>query len=186
VSALEADDPIELDDWQPAYDDAPPPLEPANKAQALADVDRHLRYIAAIERHKAVDREIAATRQAELDRWYDRRMTRWEAKLAWHRGPCVELLAALREADPRLRTLDLPSGKVKSRTATKPTVVVADERAVLLWASHALPEAVVTRTRIDQRALAAHVLATGEIPEGVQLEEPRTSYTIDVAPDVEQ
>jgi hypothetical protein len=181
--SIDEDDLCPGDEWAPPYDDAPPPLDPANKAQALADVDRHLRYIAAIERHAAVDKQLYFTRLAELERWNERRMARWDSKLAWHRAPCIDLLAALRAADPKLKTLDLPSGRVKSRTPTKPTVCVDDERAVIAWAETNMPDLLDRKVRVDRRALASYVLTTGELPEGVSLEDPRTSYTIDVSPD---
>lgn len=111
---------------------APPVL--ASTAEAEYTMVRLAAVTALIEDARAQ----RAAWVTKIDEWFD----------AVTRGPLrrAEFLSALLEAwgvherlaNPKRATLPLPSGVVETRQGTAPTVVLADEDAVIQWAADAL------------------------------------------------
>jgi phage host-nuclease inhibitor protein Gam len=120
-----------------------------------------------------------AVYEAEIERLQDRHENRrsiLQAAIAWHEAPLKSYAAMRRELDD-VRTIELPHGVIRS-TARPQRVQVDDEQTVADWAKDTLPDVVSWRPRIDKRALSAYVRASGEVPPGVTLVPPTTTYTV--------
>lgn len=157
------------------------PAEPLDKGdgevQALSRADWHLRRIGRLSRERDT---LDAVYKAELERLqlrHENRRTILEAAIAWHEAP-LKSYARMRLELDNVKTLELPHGTIRSRTTTRPTVIVDDYSAVLAWAGDVLPDVVQQIPRIDKRALSAYVHASGELPPGVTLVPPTTTFTV--------
>lgn len=78
----------------------------------------------------------------------------------------------------RRKSLSLPSGVLGFR-ASRASVVIDDEQAVLDWARKHCPSAIVVSERLSRTAFNEHVAATGEVPDvGVHLEAEREVFYV--------
>lgn len=160
-------------------DDQPAaPIEGVNVSAALK-ADWHLRRIRAIRRDIA---ELDAVYHAEMERLRDRHENRrriLEAREAWHLLPVTSWQRMRLERDG-LKTIELPHGTLKSRTPTTPTVTVDDPDAVVEWAKDTLPDVVWVEkvTRISKAVLNRYVAQSGEVPPGVTVTPPETTFTV--------
>jgi phage host-nuclease inhibitor protein Gam len=158
-------------------DDGPAPdITESDHVQALGRCDWHLRRIGRLTRERDT---LDAVYEAEIERLQDRHENRraiLQAAIAWHEAPLISYARMRRETDD-VRTLELPHGVIRS-TARPQRVQVDDEQTVADWAKDTLPDVVSWRPRIDKRALGAYVRASGEVPPGVTLVPPTTTYTV--------
>ena len=77
----------------------------------------------------------------------------------------------------RGRTVHLPTGQLAFRRVPGGPRVV-DDAAALAWAREALPVAVRVVERVDAATIKAHVLATGELPPGVEIKPDDESFSV--------
>ena len=90
------------------------------------------------ERERLLDQ--AAAYHARIDLWIEEARRPLDRRLEFFRGALEDYARRRREADPRARTLVLPSGRVSSRSVPA-KVTVADEAEVLRWARLHLADA---------------------------------------------
>lgn len=184
-------DPItDLFDDPVNYEIPPEPIASAAEAYALDQADYHLRCIAAIDAERvtiaeAFDREMERLKARRADR-----LAKYDAKIEWHTKPLRELHAALLAEDPRRKTIHLPHGTLKSRTATEPVAVVDDMAALVEWAQVNAPVLLPPRERVALTDLrkAVHLVAraeggwiavdvNGEVVPGVTARIPPVQFT---------
>ncbi len=77
----------------------------------------------------------------------------------------------------RRRSLSLPGGVVGFR-ATPARIVIRDEAVVMAWARRACPSAIVVSERLVKTPISEHVQQTGEVPDGVEVTDPRDEFFI--------
>ena len=80
---------------------------------------------------------------ADIERWRKRVLARPNQTIEFFTGHLTRWALDQRELDPKMKTVVLPSGEVKTRQA-KDRVVVVDADRVLDWARANLPDAVAT------------------------------------------
>lgn len=93
---------------------------------------------------------------ARIDEWLRNESARHRATKAFFEAHLERWALAQREADPRRKTIALPSGKVKT-TAKGPSVQIEDARAALEWAKAHLVAAVAMDPRLKVSVLKEHV-----------------------------
>jgi phage host-nuclease inhibitor protein Gam len=159
-------------------DDGPAPdITEPDHVKALGRCDWHLRRIGRLTRERDT---LDAVYKAELERLqlrHENRRTILEAAIAWHEAPLISYAAMRREMDGT-KTLELPHGVIRSRTTKALSIRVDDTDAVIAWAGDSLPDVVLYRPHVDKRALTVYVMASGEVPPGVTLVPPTTTYTV--------
>lgn len=113
-------------------------------AKAKAELSR-----IALER----DEHIARARE-----WYDRR-TRDAARDAAFFGPHLEEYAIRRreETGHKVKTVDLPSGRITTTRASAPKPAIANGLALLEWARGALPDVIKTDESVQISAVSPHL-----------------------------
>ncbi len=122
-----------------------------------------------------------------LNAWRDDAVKPLQERREFFAGHLSDYLRRLREADPRTKSLALPSGKVASRiTPARPIVV--DEVAVIEWAhssDHAEVVKVVESVRLAELRKAVVVdgekvvdPSTGDVLPGVAVEGERLTVTV--------
>lgn len=116
-------------------DEQPEPLGLADRAGA----DRHLRAISALEAELAIEVHGALEQITELREWIAEREAKIGSEIAWHRDVLERYHEAVRAITPRLKTIKLPHGELRSRAQQSEWVVDDD---FLPWAQANL-EAVV-------------------------------------------
>lgn len=134
----------------------------------------------------AIDR-IADEYAALIEGWRTRRRKGHDDTVAFRTGQLSDYLARRRAADDTIKSIDLPSGRIRSRT-TADGVTVTDAAALLAWAHRNdldLPHTVkvkvtdaalvVDRFTSDDRAVSPD----GEPVPGVTRRHGRTTYTVD-------
>jgi phage host-nuclease inhibitor protein Gam len=175
-------DPTYFDDTEPGDietpDDGPAPdITDAAQVQALSRCDWHLRRIARLTRERDT---LDAVYRAEMDRLQLRHENRRRIltdAIEWHEAPLKSYAAMRRDLDGT-KTLELPHGTIRSRTATRPTVHIHDKGAVVEWAKDVLPDVVYFEPKVSKSSLAAWVQQSGEIPPGVTVAPPTTTYHV--------
>ena len=157
--------------------------------------NRHLRSIARLERRLADVRRMFGTEIQLLMRREEEAIERIERDINWHRQPLVGLHAAVLEIDSRAKTLNLPSGQIKSRTPAKPSVNVFDPDAFVEWATVNAPHMLKTTVSINKAAIAdnttpcgllspgdtaaAVTTETGEMIPGIEYTMGRTTFKVE-------
>lgn len=112
------------------------------------------RKLAAVKAEQDEAEELAAQWRAEIDRWLTERRRPLAKRYGFFEGLLLDYLRRRMEADPKLRTITLPSATLKGSVA-KPKVGLAEEEAALealiAWADEHLDAddlaAVVKTTR---------------------------------------
>lgn len=177
--------------------DAPAPeLDPLAEIEALDRADYHLLQVARLRHDLAVHDELF---RRAIDRLQDRAIERRviiERQIEWHLAPVAQLHFRLLEANPKRRTIELPSGTLKARIPEKPQVFIDDQAAVAEWARNSAPELVPPPDRVrvtDLRKVVAVVprpdgtLAVvtrhGEPVPGVHAEVPQPTWNADTDPE---
>jgi hypothetical protein len=94
--------------------------------------------------------------RTRIDAWLAHESARPKATKAFFEAHLERYAIAMREADPKRKSLALPSGVVKT-TAKGPAVKVEDEKAVLAWAVQHAPDAVALDPRLKVTVLREHV-----------------------------
>lgn len=181
---------MSIDETEHGYfDDVEPgDTETPDDAAPIADLNEanwHLRKIAKARREYD---ELGAVYAAEMSRVtaeLDRLRLRWQIRadrighrIAWHEAPLKSYMAMRMREDPRLRTLDLPHGTIKARVGKVAGINVDDKDAVIAWAGDSLPDLVEQRPHLVKSVLDAYVRSSGEIPPGVTVVPPTTTFTI--------
>lgn len=98
-----------------------------------------LRKVGAADREVAEVRRQATEWRQRIDEWEDDAVRRPEARRAWAVAHLT--VFALAERAAGRKSVTLPSGKVSTRQASKPTVRVADPDVFVQWAKASLSEA---------------------------------------------
>jgi phage host-nuclease inhibitor protein Gam len=75
------------------------------------------------------------------------------------------------------KTIRLPTGNLAFRTVPGGPRVV-DEAAALDWAKAELASAVIVTERVDKSAIKDYIKVSREVPPGVEIVEPRESFTV--------
>jgi hypothetical protein len=130
---------------------------------------------------KAEIDENIMTAQAEIERitgWRDSENEKLERSAAFFEGLLYEYFMALRETDPKLKTMKLPHGALKMR-AQQPKYEY-DEDALLSWAKENLPQAVVTKESVSKNPVKAHIKETGEVVPGVVVLQRPEKFSVEV------
>lgn len=140
--------------------------------------------------------------RARYDQWEERELKPVESSKAYFAGHLIDYARQRMEAEPKLRHIDLPSGRIQARTVG-PRAKVADESAVIAfvkdWAAEMgepiedllrlrvdVPAATLKRI-VDQRALkdlSVAVTPNGDYVPGVEVIEGQTTFTFTVLPDL--
>lgn len=130
---------------------------------------------------KAEIDENIMTAQAEIERitgWRDSENEKLERSAAFFEGLLYEYFMALRETDPKLKTMKLPHGALKMR-AQQPKYEY-DETLMLPWAKKNLPEAVVVKESVAKTPVKKHIKDTGEMVPGVEIVERPERFSVEV------
>jgi hypothetical protein len=149
-----------------------------------------LAQLAACRAERDKLREQAIDWQDEISRWHDRAERPARNRAAYFEGCLQTYLRARHDADPKLRTVRLPSGELKVTVPKAGSVQVDDERALMLWllggkagipAEEVIkaPDPTVLVSELRKRVKAVEVDGqwravgpTGEQPPGVHAEGP--------------
>lgn len=91
--------------------------------------------VAELAEQAEVWKDEAHDRLARIRVWFDHRAERPRATMAFMEAHLARYALDLREADPKAKTLVLPSGAVTT-TEVKPKAEVADEDRVVTWVCH--------------------------------------------------
>jgi hypothetical protein len=129
-----------------------------------------------IAEHKRKQADIEAMLAAEI-----MRLKAWAAKETEGHENSVSYLEGLllpwylRQEDT---SISLPSGRVRMRKL--PDAFVYDNEKVIAWAKVNLPAAVrVTVTEApDKAAISAHIKATGEMPDGLEIKPQPAKFEV--------
>ena len=138
----------------------------------------------ALRKMKLIDsrfNEVKGTAMAEIDK-----IQSWvkdeEEKAARSRGYFEALLRdymlTLKEADPKLKTLSLPGGKLAFRKLQPEYTYIEED--ILPWAKENLPEAVQVKESILKTPIKEHIKETGEYVPGVTIEERPDKFIVEV------
>lgn len=108
----------------------------------------------------------------ELEAYLDKRMSVLQKEIDWRSSPLeIYVRDANRKSDGKVKSLDLPSGKLKLR-AEREKFECEDEK-VLHWCDvHGVERIINVTRRIDKRELSGYIKDTGEMPEGVTIIPP--------------
>lgn len=93
--------------------------------------------------------DAASRRIAEIEDWRDRQHARLEGDIDFFSSALEGYLRSKIDDDPDLRTLDLPSGKVKARKSSAKAAISNDDEATA-WAEQHAPEAIKRRTLVSK------------------------------------
>ena len=109
----------------------------------------------------------------------NRRARREEAFFVGRFGLQIErwLLSELERRGGKAKSINLPAGRVGLRSVG-PKLEVLDPDAVLAWAREHCPEAIKQTESLRKTPLNEHFEATGELPEGVQIQPQRDDFYI--------
>lgn len=119
--------------------------------------------------------------QAEIERiisWRDEENEKLERSISFFEGLLYEYFMALRQEDPKLKTMKLPHGTLKMR-AQQPQYEY-DEEILLSWAKENLPEAVVIKESVAKTLVKKHIQETGELVPGVTITERPEKFAVEV------
>ena len=156
--------------------------------------------------------DLAARYRARIDTWFEE-LTSADRQTVDRMADLLATYAIRRreETDDRVKTVTLPSGKVKTRGSTQPVVKIDDQDEVLAWAQDNLPDVVTTVSRVLVTDLRTHAhpaqvpivldggalavddagepitewvaqTADGNIVPGVVVDLPAVTVSIEVAP----
>lgn len=127
---------------------------------------------------------MAAERIETIARWAQDAKAAHESTLGWARGLLADYHQRVLSEDPKRKTLDLPTGRVKSRTL-KAAPEVADVEAFLSWAGDSELVRVKrepAKAEINKRLKVAgdQVLdpETGEVVPGLGVTAAHTTFTV--------
>lgn len=135
-------------------------------AAALSRADRwHLRPL-----RQLTDRilEVRALFDAEISRLQARRddlIAPLNSQAGWHERQLIQLHRAILDVDPTRKTLTLPNGTVKSRTASTAKVEIVDTATFTGWAREHAPDLLRVTYAPDRARLNAAdspVIITGD------------------------
>jgi hypothetical protein len=122
------------------------------------------------------------TAQAELVRtnaWKEAENKKLQGSMDFFTFLLEDYFRALREADPKLKTLSLPHGKLKVR-AQQPEYVI-DERELIPWLKeNNVPGALVLKETVSKAAIKSYVKDTGEVPIGVEIIDRPDKFSVEV------
>lgn len=91
-----------------------------------------MRKLAAAKRHLAELEASAVAWHQSIDRWFERVSIRWTRTMDYFEGALIGYAAEVREADPKAKTLVLPSGQVSS-VGRQAAPVITDPEALVQW-----------------------------------------------------
>lgn len=93
---------------------------------------------------------------ARIDEWLQHEAKPYTRTLAFFEGQLTRYALDLREADPKRKSVTLPSGKVQTRS-TAAKAVITDENAVIAWAVDHAPEVIRTTVKAGLTELRDYV-----------------------------
>jgi phage host-nuclease inhibitor protein Gam len=139
-------------------------------------VDRKLRRIAALRREKTVTERIVANERARIDEYEIHAVGGLDKAIAFHQASVEQWMLARLEANPKVRSYQLPAGTVQARAL--PDAVECDPDITLPWLQEHWPELTRIKVEIDKRALNDAVKhGIGDIP-GVAVTPGRVNITL--------
>ncbi len=164
----------------------------------LDTADWAMRKLAETEQKRRVVIQQAQEWRNRIDAWLTAELSPLEARAAFFEYHLERYALAQREADPKAKSLRLPSGTVRT-TSKGPKVIVADEEAVIEWAKSSLGDRAASVVRTTERVMVgelkevvrmvetedgfyAAVSESGEVVPGVEVEPP--SVSAKAVPDV--
>jgi len=156
----------ELDEYIGAVDDGEelPPLAAEEQAQSYVRAYAyHQRELDAIQARAA--REIAAVKA-----WASDEEAKIERRTSWLYQMLQSFMWSV-----SAKSIKFPAGTLK-RTKGRERVTVADESAFI--ASYRDTEMVRVKEEVAKSAIAKHIKATGEVPEGVEMERADDVFSI--------
>lgn len=106
--------------------------EPHWRPTDLRTAEWAMRKVAAARRHLAELELSAETWHRSIDRWLERVSVRWIRTMDYFEGALIGYAAQVREADPKAKTLVLPSGEVSS-VGRKAAPTITDPDALVQW-----------------------------------------------------
>ena len=137
----------------------------------------------------AVDRVTADVKERKklLDAYQDRATASARHTVEFMDGLLADYHARVLAADPDRKTIDLPEGRIKSRT-TQPVAEITDEKPAFAWAMRVAPgEAAEYVRKFNIRALRKLVAVvgdrvvdseTGEVVPGLSVKPGGTTFTV--------
>lgn len=127
------------DDEHPAaYDDEPTAIL-HNDPEWHRFADWHLRKLGELEDRAAAVRTRFIDAISQLESRMGAELEKIDKQIRWHATPLRELHAKLIADDPSLKTIVLPSGRLKSSTPVKPKPRFTDKAAFEAWAHEHAP-----------------------------------------------
>ena len=130
-----------------------------------------------------VVRRIAESRkrQNEIDELYQAEMFRlktWKEKEMQKEQSNIEYFETVLKpwAQEQGKSVSLPSGKVRFRKMQDKFIY--DDQMVIAWAKQHLPEAIRVKEELEKKAIKDHVKATGELPDGLSIEQQEPKFEV--------
>jgi hypothetical protein len=90
-------------------------------------------HLAALDKEQREISDQAALWRSQIDAWEQQASRRPAARAGFYEGALIRYADVWRAADPKRRTLYLPSGDVACTVPVKPRVVVEDDAACVAW-----------------------------------------------------
>ena len=172
------------------YEDEPPEITAA-ETDALIDAGWHLRKIRRLRKQLDQSEAVYKRELERLQEWRQAEKTKWESRIEWHEAPLRQLSHRLHEADPNLRTIGLPDGKLKLRVPDIEQAVIEDEAALLAWATERAPQLLRPRQLLGVMDLRRETVTmggkvfmhdTGDLVPGAKAEVPEPTWNCTVEP----
>lgn len=136
-----------------------------------------MRKLARIRKLQAENAEVAAEERRRIDEWVTRENDKLERHAQFFEGHLTDFHRRELEADPKAKTISLPTGKLESK-ARQPKVIIDDVDEFIAWASKERAEFVRMTPAIAKAAVNDAVLKDGEILPHVFVEKQDRSFTV--------
>lgn len=185
-------EPLGAPEWSDQLDEAIDDRAPAYDRFSIPDdaaADWALRKIAKAQAAIDAAEQVADERRALIDRWLQDSTASDRSTVEFMTGLLSEYHGRVLAEDPDRKTLDLPAGRVKSRT-TKPAVVIEDLDTVAEWCGSHMPDAVTYTPKVSVRDIRNVTLPTsagravdaetGEVVPGLGVRDGQTTFTVDL------
>jgi hypothetical protein len=134
-----------------------------------------------ISQAKAAQAENKEAAQAEIDRineWMNKENEKLGSGIFFFESLLREYFFKIQEADPKLKTIKLPHGKLLLRA--QQSEYTYDEAKLIPWAKDNLPEAVQIKEQLLKGPIKTYVKETGEIIDGLTIEARPDKFSVEV------
>lgn len=143
-----------------------------------------LRKISQIDRRLAEEEVLAAAEIDKIDRWIEGKREAANRERVYFEARLHEYLVALQAEDPKLKSLKLPGGTI--RTRKQQPEYKYDDDMILPWAKKNLPAAVIVKESVNKSEIKAHHKDTGEVIPGLTVAEREPKFEVELEKEVKQ